>query len=559
MIAPKGIVVCVGYDDLLALTLPKNARHMTEIVVVTTPEDMKTRAVIADIPNARPFLTDAFYRDGAKFNKGAAIEEGFDALGRDGWILIHDADTMLPNSVPFDNLDPAKLYGARRRMLDEPARYSDSLDWRKLPLSSQGGWPGYFQLFHGSCPVIKQRPWYDVTYEHAGMSDNYFQLRWPVKQKEWLQLEVLHLGPRDRNWYGRVTPRLDGEAIPEASERAANMMKMMGAKGWGGVRRSTKPFNERITVRVENPAEKKALVQAVVSGPDTLQIPVAKNTWGESHGDFEWVSLRRLVNDSIVLASKLPPNISGVAGIPRSGMIPAATIATLLHVPLYQLTESGKLELMESGSRTRGEDFTKRPGKLVVVDDVVYAGSSMKRARAAVKGKPAIFTAVYVRPESVEMVDLYSRTLNSPFLLEWNLVNNGPFIGAAKNPVFGKGVACDFDGVICHDDDSPGESGTPYLVPRVHPCRLIATGRRESHRAHVEQWLKINGVKWSKLEMLRSDDPGTPQSIATHKARHFLESECGFFIESCPIQAAEIAALAGRPVICPVVEKVFTG
>ncbi len=46
MIPVKGIVVCVEYDDLLTITLPRNARHLTEIVVVTSPTDLRTQQVV---------------------------------------------------------------------------------------------------------------------------------------------------------------------------------------------------------------------------------------------------------------------------------------------------------------------------------------------------------------------------------------------------------------------------------------------------------------------------------------------------------------------------------
>lgn len=125
----KGIVVCVNYDDLLRITLPLNMRHLTECLVVSAPGDKRTASIVAATPSANLYVTDAFYRKGAKFNKGAALEEGFDALGRDGWILVWDADTILPESVPMaDTLDPLKLYGAKRRVLVDPKEYQPKLD-----------------------------------------------------------------------------------------------------------------------------------------------------------------------------------------------------------------------------------------------------------------------------------------------------------------------------------------------------------------------------------------------------------------------------------------------
>lgn len=236
----KGICVSVGYDDLLALTLLKNARHLTSIVVVTTREDARTQAIVARVPSARCFFTDAFTRHGARFNKGAALEEGFDALGRDGWILIHDADILLPDSVPFNNLDPSKLYGAPRRMLDDP-KQAVPASWRTLPLSKEVGFPGYFQLFHGSNPLLT-RPWYDVTYTHAGGGDGYFQSRF--KDKAQLPMEVLHYGPRDTNWFGRASERLDGDEPPSDTNE---MEKLQTMYGWGRPRKPVPGFTDRVS------------------------------------------------------------------------------------------------------------------------------------------------------------------------------------------------------------------------------------------------------------------------------------------------------------------------
>lgn len=246
MIGVKGIVICVEYDDLLEITLPRNARHLTEILVVTAPGDRRTVEVVRSVPAARCLVTDAFYRRGAKFNKGAAMEEGFTALGRDGWILVWDADIILPDSLRFDGLDPAKLYGANRRILDDPRRWHpDFKDWSDLPLSEETGYPGYFQLFNAAAPPIATRPWYDVTYTHAGGGDGYFQSRWNPAMKERLPFEVLHLGPRDTNWFGRVSVRRDEAAIAASAERAGDMEKFLASKGWGRPRQSVQ-FSERI-------------------------------------------------------------------------------------------------------------------------------------------------------------------------------------------------------------------------------------------------------------------------------------------------------------------------
>ena len=206
MISIRGITIAVGhwYAQTLSLCLPKNLRHLTECVVVTSPQDIAVAALVRDLPGTRLHVTDAFTRHGASFNKGLAMEEGLDVLGRhDGWVLIHDADIMLPDAVPWSLARPGFLNGARRRMLERPSLFRDDLRWDTLPISRDGGPIGFFQLFQAEDPCLTgKRPWYDVSFAHAGGGDAYFLNHWPNSRRAVLPFDCLHLGPRDSHWFG---------------------------------------------------------------------------------------------------------------------------------------------------------------------------------------------------------------------------------------------------------------------------------------------------------------------------------------------------------------------
>lgn len=301
-----------------------------------------------------------------------------------------------------------------------------------------------------------------------------------------------------------------------------------------------------------------APIKGVAHCPSCLNYSPAASLTPPAASRYEWISTARLARDATLLAAKVPADCSGIVGVPRSGILPAAAVATLLHLPLFSLARAGKLVPLEAGSR--GRSLAQHSGPLVVVDDTVYSGHALRRARLSLRGKQALFAAVYARPEAAGAADFYARLLPCPHLLEWNLFNNGPAFGRAAPDAsrhFKGGIACDLDGILLHDADSGGPPGSPYLTVRLSALPLIVTGRPSSGRAQTEAELRRWGFKWSRLEMRPDATPDTAPAIAAFKARHYAPSPCGFFVESDPAQAALIFARSGKPVICPAAGKVW--
>lgn len=225
---PKSLVVCVEFDDFLAITLPRNNRHFEQTLVITSICDIDTQRLALE--NAcQVFITDVFYENEAVFNKGAAIEKGLDILGRDGWLCLWDADIVMPSTIEFDK-DPACLYTALRRTLDNPADFSDALVWNHVPITGhEDEFPGYFQLFNAQAAGPK--PWFEVNWKHAGGYDGNFQNKFSKKNLCRPPFNVLHLGPSvdmvskfhlrvGDNWCGRTTPRLDGKPLADQSRKS---------------------------------------------------------------------------------------------------------------------------------------------------------------------------------------------------------------------------------------------------------------------------------------------------------------------------------------------------
>lgn len=222
------LVVCAGFDDFLAITLPRNKRHFCRTLVVTSCSDGETQR-LAYQNDCPVFATDAFYANGADFNKGLAIEKALDVLGREGWLCLWDADIVMPDSIKHDYC-PSCLYTPLRRNLKDPSLYCDTLDWQSVVDigPAEGEYPGYFHLFHG--PTAGPKPWYTTDWRHAGGCDSDFQKRFPPRSLRRPPFEVLHLGPTvdhltadndvriGENRCGRITPRIDTGAPPPGAE-----------------------------------------------------------------------------------------------------------------------------------------------------------------------------------------------------------------------------------------------------------------------------------------------------------------------------------------------------
>ena len=85
----EALIVCVGFDDLLAITLPSVIDEVDRVMVVTSLTDVAT-AKCASRLGAWTLATDAFYIHGAAFNKAAALNEALASglLDLDEWLMV---------------------------------------------------------------------------------------------------------------------------------------------------------------------------------------------------------------------------------------------------------------------------------------------------------------------------------------------------------------------------------------------------------------------------------------------------------------------------------------
>lgn len=264
---------------------------------------------------------------------------------------------------------------------------------------------------------------------------------------------------------------------------------------------------------------------------------------------------------------KIPRDVAGVLGIPRSGMLPATMIAEYLNVGLSTpdsviaagsvtraLLEHGGRRLRGAGSRT-----------LLVVDDTCYHGNSISKAMRKFKhpafaGCEFIFLVVYLEgPGDTVTPDVWLRDVrepakNGPFgfaVYEWNLFAHG---NLTRRTLF------DLDGVFCLEppDERNEEAYLQYIknpIPLYIPTGdliSICTFRLEKYRQETLDFLHGIGAAHVNLYMYPAQSYVERQGVAPwqYKADMYMDDYWLLFVESEDYQARKIHGLTGKPVVC---------
>lgn len=254
------------------------------------------------------------------------------------------------------------------------------------------------------------------------------------------------------------------------------------------------------------------------------------------------------------------PDVSGVAGVPRSGMRTATDIALRLGVPLYAACPTQGLIAMPSGLRLRDVDVhgsmrAMADGPTVLVEDSTCSGYSLQEIRShpALSKLPAY--AVYAAVPGRAQLDGYAVALDLPHWFEWNLWNNGQILRDYR-------VGIDWDGILNEDcppefdDDGPKyirwmNSVRPIRTPTRYTVPYIITGRREVYRSYCEQWLENYGIQYDKLIMYPRSFEERNRDVAIWKAEQISSRGCRLYVESDPHQANLIRHKCDAKVLCP--------
>lgn len=287
-------------------------------------------------------------------------------------------------------------------------------------------------------------------------------------------------------------------------------------------------------------------------------------------GENRFITEYELVRDSRELANRLPQDVGRVVGVARSGITPASIVAKHLHVPI-DIVDQQTGKVVETGCGFRGLHGSPRGSAVAMIDDTVMTGHSLLQVTQAVTrhySTKVITAAVYCNPSAHRKPDVFAVSLPWPHLLEWNLFNS----------VLIQGSAFDMDGILCEDcppecdDDGDRyaewmQNVRPLYPVRIEPIPLIVTARLEKWRPLTEAWLKKWGIRWKRLVMgpwSSLTERNRPLEVSSFKAEHFRQFlrtarglEPHLFVESCPIQAREIATLSGGKTLCPAAGRTF--
>jgi len=278
-----------------------------------------------------------------------------------------------------------------------------------------------------------------------------------------------------------------------------------------------------------------------------------------SPGTFEYVSNRfhfisyaQLVQDCHTFGRSLPP-LRAIAGVPRSGLIPASLMALDLNVPMVSVESLTSGVMPEIPLPRRGYGHRVQEGIILVVDDTSASGRQIERLRELIP-VPVQFAAIYVEDRPTIAVDYYHAKL-PPFaqFYEWTMFHDDN----------NQRLLTDMDGVLCDDwqGGNEDEHAAAYQEFLLHvrarriptmPLRGIVTNRLERHRPETEAWLKRHGIQFDSLMMSPYTTFGerdrANDAAARKAAAYQADPSLRLFIESDDQQALEIARRTGRPV-----------
>ena len=117
--------------------------------------------------------------------------------------------------------------------------------------------------------------------------------------------------------------------------------------------------------------------------------------------------------------NQIPHDIDLIVGVPRSGMLAASIIALDLNLPLTDIDSFLEGKIYGAGDTKKNKHWISKPDearKILIVEDSVYTGNSIKKIREKLDGlfdNKIVYYAVYVISESKHLIDIYCEKCDS--------------------------------------------------------------------------------------------------------------------------------------------------
>lgn len=285
--------------------------------------------------------------------------------------------------------------------------------------------------------------------------------------------------------------------------------------------------------------------------------------------DLEFITTAKLAEESLKLVRYVRPNTVAIIACPRSGLIPAAIVATACHLPLAELMPNGQVRQIGAGGR--GWNWTKADSPhFLLVDDSLHSGGRIAVARKQLEGFNVSFAVVYAMDPT--KVDHCARVLDKVHLFQWNWANNGIVCSRTYDQRIKGGFGFDMDGLICEDPSFVHNDFNliqvedwlrnvqPKNLPRYAELEFICSYRLEKHRGLTEEWLAKWGIKYKRLILCPAtsfEQRGLRYHPARLKAEALRNSTCKIFFESNRQQAKDICDWSKKATIVPDTGEVF--
>ncbi len=292
---------------------------------------------------------------------------------------------------------------------------------------------------------------------------------------------------------------------------------------------------------------------------------------------MKFISIKNMYDDIRNNSWKIRQlDVSGIIGIPRSGLMAATLLAQELHLgvcSVYEFIDNKGDDLVFYRHGNRPVEH-KSTGVYLVLEDSVYNGSMimyLNRLKELFPDKKFISCCIYLegpcktyRPD-LWLVDISREALNSEIpvaLYQYNILDNW----------WNFKFLYDLDGVMCLDPpcDSNIEAYENYLknpiplhVPMTPSTNAISicTYRLKKYEKETKDFLNKVGVNYNKIWMFDSESKETRDLTppAQYKADIYkAHNQYVLFIESNDQEAQDICRLSRKPVYCFTSGKMYS-